>query len=251
MRLQKWITLISLFIIQQSLAQTFTGSYFIPSDAGGITLNMQEDGAGKIFGSLQGNGANFSIDGEIDTEETGISYGFIETPDGTLLFEAYLEEPLVYFYILELNAQGEIDYENAQELVFERQTSPSVTTSTNQGNTTTQSPANPLGSQETTSNPLATVNPLAIDPFAGSFHGDGLRLNLEAANDQYSGQLEIAGQTYPVVAVATSSTSLTGGFEASGATFTFSATLQGSQMILVSDGSSYSLTKAASNPLPA
>ena len=239
----RWLILFG-FVLATALAQSFTGSYFIESDTGGVTLSMKEDEAGKITGALEGNGTSYTLDGEIDTEERGVSYGYIETPEGTLLFEAYLEEPQLYLYVFELNAQGEIDYDNAQEVIFERQSASAATLPTPPAS----EPANPLGNGATT-NPLTQSSPQANTPFAGSYQGDGISLNLIPETNQYRGKMEIGGQTYPVVATATTPETFTGEFDVNGAAFTFSAVLKGNELTLTSDGSNYTLTRSGGNPL--
>lgn len=90
-------------------------------------------------------------------------------------------------------------------------------------------PANPLGGD-------------TADPFVGSFSGDNLILTLQGANGTYTGELNFNGQPFPVQATA-NGTNLTGTFTSGGSTFNFTATLQDTALTLVSDGSTFNLTK--------
>lgn len=218
------------------LGQSFTGTYSVPTETGTITLSLTQDGA-KVTGIIEGDGTRFTLDGEVDPDDANVSYGLAQTPESTLGFQAYLEAGKLYFYLVNVNEQGEIDFDNAAELVFDpvaaSASSPEV-------------PSNPLAAPPA-GNPLAPTQ--AADMFAGTYVGDGLKLSLKLADDQYSGQLELSGQAYPVVALATSGNGLTGGFQVGEATYTFSATLQGDLLELVSDGATYRLSKETGNPL--
>jgi hypothetical protein len=91
--------------------------------------------------------------------------------------------------------------------------------------------------------PTAT-HPLGggTDPFVGSFSGDNLTLTLQGSNSTYSGELNFNGQVFPVQATA-KGTNLTGTFSSGGGTFNFTATLQDTALTLISDGSTFTLTK--------
>jgi hypothetical protein len=89
-------------------------------------------------------------------------------------------------------------------------------------------------------NPL---NPLGgSDPFVGTFSGNNLSLTLQGANNTYTGELVFNGTPFPVQATA-SGTNLTGTFSSGGSTFNFTATLQNTALTLVSDGTTFNLTK--------
>jgi hypothetical protein len=87
-----------------SLAQSFSGTFSLPTATGGIILTLKQDDVGNATGTLAGNGATFTLTGELGDQETGIAYGIIETSTEPLLFEAYLEEPQLTLYILGVDA---------------------------------------------------------------------------------------------------------------------------------------------------
>ncbi|MFO1053362.1 MAG: hypothetical protein U1F36_14205 [Planctomycetota bacterium] len=95
-------------------------------------------------------------------------------------------------------------------------------------------------------------NPLAgrgkkteSDPFARVFEGDGLKLELSGAADKgYTGSLTVDGKPYRVEARAKDST-LDGSFEVGGDRYSFTATLDGDQLTLQSDGTTYHLVGQA------
>jgi hypothetical protein len=141
---------------------------------------------------------------------------------------------------------GEEALKICQELVAKAgSTAPTTQTPTTQTPTTqtpdTQQPDNqnnPLGGS-TPANPLGGNT---ADPFVGSFSGDNLTLTLQGANNTYTGELNFNGQPFPVQATA-NGTNLTGTFSSGGSTFNFTATLQDTALTLVSDGTTFNLTK--------
>jgi len=93
-------------------------------------------------------------------------------------------------------------------------------------------------------------NPLApqASSFAGSYKGDELSLVLSGDPSHYTGNLTLQDKTYPVVAHSKDKT-LTGTFESDGNQFDFNATLDAGTLALSSGGNTYTLKKAAANPL--
>jgi hypothetical protein len=76
----------------------------------------------------------------------------------------------------------------------------------------------------------------------GTFNGNNISLTLQGANNTYTGELTFNGTPFPVQATA-NGTNLTGTFTSGGNTFNFTATLQDKALMLVSDGSTFNLTK--------
>jgi hypothetical protein len=136
---------------------------------------------------------------------------------------------------------GEEALKICQELVAKAGgTAPTTQTPTTQTPDTQQpdNQNNPLGGS-TETNPLGGST---ADPFVGSFSGDNLILTLQGANGTYTGELNFNGQPFPVQATA-NGTNLTGTFTSGSNSFDFTATLQDTALTLVSDGSTFNLTK--------
>src|SRR5258708_35178798 len=71
---------------------------------------------------------------------------------------------------------------------------------------------------------LCGQNPLARpDPFAGSFQGDQVTLDLTGGRGQYSGSLTVQGSKLPVTVKQAGQTA-SGAFEAQGQTYSFTLT---------------------------
>ncbi len=104
---------------------------------------------------------------------------------------------------------------------------------------------NPLGGG--VRNPLGQVR---SDPFARTFRGDGMILELKAATiPTYRGLLKFRGQTYPVTA-RVDGQELSGAFRSENQEFLFTARLTGNRLALTSAGTTYKLQgPAVSNPL--
>jgi hypothetical protein len=93
-----------------------------------------------------------------------------------------------------------------------------------------------------TANPLNPLGGNAADPFVGNFSGDNIALVLQGSNNTYTGELNFNNQPFPVQATG-DGTNLTGTFTSGTNTFNFTATLQDKALTLVSDGSTFNLTK--------
>ncbi|UCH25596.1 MAG: hypothetical protein JSV66_16965 [Trueperaceae bacterium] len=239
------VLVVSLWAIAS--AQSFSGTY--TTGAPGVTLTLQQDAAGTITGELTGNQARFPLEGEVDPQDNNVSYGLVEGTDGYLAFEAYLEGATLYLYLFSISEDGQIDFDNPEELVF------SIQGSEQPAEPVAQPPATP----QAPSNPLAPVTPsVPADPFVGTFIGETLTVVLQGSGGQYTGELTFSGQVYPLTATANGS-NLTGTFQNQGAGFPFNATLDGDTLTVDSGGSRFvtvreggSLTQApAPGPSPA
>jgi len=93
---------------------------------------------------------------------------------------------------------------------------------------------------------LSAQNPLAMmaDPFNGTFQNADIKLELTRSGQEYTGAIVIAGQSLPVKAKAVAG-KLTGTFASQGQTYAFQATRSGTQVTLITDGTTHVLDKAA------
>src|SRR5688500_15965060 len=83
------------------------------------------------------------------------------------------------------------------------------------------------------------------DNLPGEYTGPQVALKLRArTSGTYSGTLQVEGNTYPVQAKAAGVNRLDGTFTADAHPFRFTATLNGSELRLRTDGSEHVLTKA-------
>jgi hypothetical protein len=91
-------------------------------------------------------------------------------------------------------------------------------------------------------------------PFAGTFQGKDIALELETAEAGYRGWLTFEGRRYPCTATEREG-ALDGSFRSGGEDFPFRARLQGARLSLTSGGNDYQLErserKAAASGLPA
>lgn len=104
---------------------------------------------------------------------------------------------------------------------------------------------NPLGG-----NPLGGNPPGQAQPFAGKFSDGNLTLELAPANGAYGGTLTLGSRRFPAKAKANNQ-SLEGSFDSGGTSFPFTAKLDGNTLTLSSGGKTYTLRRAAVNPLGA
>lgn len=98
---------------------------------------------------------------------------------------------------------------------------------------------------------LCAVDTLAAGasaPYAGTFSGEGMRIELVAQGNAYTGTIHFNGQDFPVKAEEAGGR-LEGSFEHQGASFPFTAMLQGRSLTFTTEGTSYRLKRETANPL--
>lgn len=93
---------------------------------------------------------------------------------------------------------------------------------------------------------LAAQNPLATlaDPFSGTYQNEQLKLELKRSGTEYTGLILLSGQSLPLKAKA-SAGKLAGSFVVQGQSYSFSATRNGTQLTLTTDGTTHVLEKAS------
>jgi hypothetical protein len=217
-------------------AQSFTGTYTVTNNQGGVvTLSLQQDATGNVTGTMSGQGQSLQVEGVL---EGTAAVGAIYNEGGGVYFEAVFNGPQLMLTLIEAGPDNQPDYAKSQVLVFGRQGGVAI-------------PPSQLAGP-------AAGNPLAAggDPFAGTFVGSELSLELSRGKGGYSGTLTFQGQPYPVKAEAQGS-QVRGTFAAGGQSYAFEASLQGNQLSLATAGTTYVLARqgaaaqgaAGANPL--
>ncbi len=260
----------------------FTGTYFVQTSAGGITLTIQHESSGAMVGRLEGNGLIYELEGEGYPDG---AFGSVKTPDGIFGYIASLDETdsTLAFYLLDLDQEGQPIAESAQEIILQRtshqanltptpSTTPTPTIPTpntptppifpkppssppsNQQPTTPNiptfpKPSFPLQPPSTPSTPPVASTPIPSDPWLGTFTDGNLTFVLQGGANSYSGTLTLNGQNYPVKAVVQGST-LTGAFASGGNNFEFTASLNTDTLNLTTGSTNYTLKRQGSSPLP-
>ncbi|MCO5167162.1 MAG: hypothetical protein M9894_12490 [Planctomycetes bacterium] len=95
--------------------------------------------------------------------------------------------------------------------------------------------------------PVRPPNPLARDPWAGAYRSAELRLVLERRGDGYAGTIELGGQRLPLTARG-GEQRLDGTFTSDGHAFPFTATLEGTTLVLASGGATHRLAREGAPP---
>src|SRR3979411_1324048 len=96
-------------------------------------------------------------------------------------------------------------------------------------------------------------NPLARpDPFAGTFEGQQVVLELKGARGEYAGTISVRGQQFPV-AVKANGANASGSFAVNGQSYPFTLSPAGDGLTLASEGQEYRLPRvgAAADQPPA
>ncbi len=92
----------------------------------------------------------------------------------------------------------------------------------------------------------------AADPFAGSFEGDGLWMELELEGDAYMGVIELGEQLF-LCQARRGGPGLVGTFESDGQSFPFQVRAAGGRLVLTSGGTTYTLRRVGGgdvDPVP-
>lgn len=106
--------------------------------------------------------------------------------------------------------------------------------------------ANPLAANPFAEAPAASV---ASDPWPGTYGDEQMVLELKAiGNGAYEGSILFKGQKFPVTARADGN-QLNGEFKSNAAVFDFTATRDGTTVMLSSGGKTYQLKKQGASPL--
>lgn len=101
-----------------SLQEDFTGTYTLSYEGTTLTLNLQQDQAQMITGSLTSTtGVNYTIQGQVSE---GVAVGICYDQQGGVYFEAYFAEQQLVFTMIEPNEYNMPDYNKVQTLTFER-----------------------------------------------------------------------------------------------------------------------------------
>lgn len=214
-------------------AQTFTGTYTLPNQTGGvITLMLQQDAQDKVTGTLSGNGNTFQIQGQVNA--TGF-VGLARGSSGGAYLQGRLEGSGVHMILVELGPDNQPRYGQARDVMFTRQ-------GAGAGAAPTVAPGagNPLPATAPPGNPLAGA--AAPDPYAGTFVGSNLTVTFRRSGDGYGGTINVQGADYPLSA-RPAVDRLTGTFASGGTTYLFEARVQGSLLSLVSGGQTFTLER--------
>ena len=100
----------------------------------------------------------------------------------------------------------------------------------------------------------AAANPFspttdALDPFIGTFEGEGLSVTVTGGSGQYQGQLVLDGQSFPFVA-SSGGELMEGTFQSGGQSYPFVATLQGEILYVESGGGLYATVRSGDAVAP-
>lgn len=155
---------------------------------------------------------------------------------GTLLF--FVRDDTIYTFASVGTTSGEAEVQAALEAMV-------ASFSFTNGGRVGPGAANPIAGPQPARPPLggpSAPNTLApVDPFVGTFAGDGLTLTLNGANGTYTGQLVFGDQAFPVTAQAANG-ALSGTFMSAGTPFAF--TVSGGaddSLVLETGGARYTI----------
>ena len=169
-------------------AQSFDGTYLARGSAGDVTLTLNQTNGGDVIGSLAGNGVEFPLTGSV---QDGVLVGTVKISGEAAYFEGDLEGSILYVTIANFDADGEPNWEAAEELEF------SAAGSTTAGRS-------PLAALTGGAPPVARVGG-ASDPMLGLYGtpsgaSPAVTLELDGGGGQYQGQMIVNGTPFQFVA---------------------------------------------------
>lgn len=206
-----------------ALAQEFSGTFTTQGQNGAVVLNLKQSGT-KVQGSLSGNGAQFSLEGQLQGDEV---LGVLRDNQGALYVLLYFEGSQLMMTLAEIDPSSRDPVPGSErELVFSR--------------------------SQSSTNPNPPPNPSAAGPdFSGRYSTQGMALELKRNGVNYSGSISLQGKTYPISG-SVSANKLNGGFKVGSTNYIYVATLNANKLSLQYGGKTYILTKttAATNSQP-
>jgi len=219
-------------------APDFAGSYAMTNAEGGqVLITLQEAGAGTYSGTMSNGGLTWQIHGE--PYEDALT-GSVDTGQGILAFEAYVDDNGLEFILVEIGPDGMPDVDNGQAFVFARTGAVPQTGD----NIVEQSNRPPLFP------PVAQATPAGSDPIVGSFSDGQMTLQLQGGNGSYSGQLAVGAEAYPVV-VQRNADRLVGTMDAANGQYNFYLTATQDGVAMDNAGEIFALprVRAAGSPV--
>lgn len=104
----------------EAIAQNYAGTYStVNADGVTVRLTLQQDAQGNITGSIDNGQLAGQIQGQIEQGE-GAAIGLVAFQQGKLFFYGELDGGQLILTLLEPDANGNPNYESAQEMSFSR-----------------------------------------------------------------------------------------------------------------------------------
>jgi hypothetical protein len=231
-------------------AQGYSGTFTTVNPQGKtVTVSLQQAAQGRMTGTISNGEIALQVDG---TVEDGEITGTATSSSGKLFFEAEVDGNTLYLTLISPDAQGQPDYEHAQEMeLTATQQTGSLTTTAGVSDAAARAPSagNPLAG----GNPAAGSSPpAAADPVSGVYSNGQVTVQLQAAGaaGRYQGQIATGQQQWPVVVQLQPNGVLSGQFQSSAGRFDVAMQVQGNAMLMESGGQRYQLQKQGAGPPP-
>lgn len=223
-------------------ASDLIGTYTADDEGERVTLELRVDGEGAVSGTLRSDGATLALKGRATGATFEAECAMAGAPGPVMRLRGRLQGG-AQLHVTMLDGAGQpMDDE---PLVFQRQGGARPGEPPRPTGTPPQGDGNPLGG----GNPLAGGRPA---PYAGTFQGDGLVLELQAKGDAYEGSLTFQGQRMACKATPVQG-GLRGSFTTGQGEFAFEAADAPTGLRLTSGGQTYQLVRqgppAPANPL--
>lgn len=211
-----------------AMAQSFQGTFAIPTSNGAITLTLAPQGSGYAGTLVGDDGGTFQVQGEMEGEAL---VGAVFNEGGGAGFEAYVEGDQLRFILVPVDAAMNPNYAAAQEFMLTRQAgssaAPGVATAPAQAGPGS-GVGGPLGGPVAggTGGGLAGV-------YSGAINGTPSRMTLQLNGGALQGEIDASGYRYVLNGQAQGArASGTMNDPQTGGTLQFEAGLEGDQLTL-------------------
>lgn len=237
-----WWCLCVLSLARAADNNSLAGVYTMQGAKGAITLSLQDEGEGKVSGSLKGGDIQATLKGFPERTPGALQRSVLGTMSDAnahflSYFRAYREGGQLIFEIIEAGPGGDPDFKRKSRIPFPAGLAQPP--AANRLEPATEEPEDK--SQGKTAKP----------DFNGTFKDDTLTLESKAVAGQtgaYSGTIQMAGQTFAFTAREDEGF-LRGEFKSPDGAFPFEAKLEGRTLNLSSGGTLYKLAQQGGNPL--
>ena len=238
MRRILWTLLAVCLTTATAHAQSYAGTFTAVNPQGKtVTVVLQQAAQGRVSGTISNGQLTLQLDGRVDDGEIE---GTATATGAKLFFEAEVDGNSLYLTLMNPDAQGQPDYEHAQEM--------ELTATQQTGSlTTTAGVSHDAAAPAPAANPLAGGNPLAsdADPVSGTYTNGQVTVQLQGTGTagQYQGRIVAGQEPWPVVVQLQANGVLSGQFQSSAGQFPVAMQVQGATMVMESGGQRYQLQK--------
>lgn len=113
----RYVGILLIIVCHFVVGQDFSGSYFLQTETGGITIELRDDGQGRFSGNLSGNGISYQLSGAL---QDGMLKGTVGDELYGIVFQAQSSGDNLTFTMAEVDEFGNSNPASLQNMVLKR-----------------------------------------------------------------------------------------------------------------------------------